>query len=352
MPHPSDGLLRRLADEPDGVADLDREHVTACARCRSRMADSEADALLVEAALRFDVEPDVDAAWNRLLGATAPAAAPVPARRRFALRSPVVAVIGVVALLGGASAAAAGDWLQIFRTERVAPVTVNQSDLVALPDLSDYGTFRLENRPNVRNVEDVGTARRITGLPSPQVAEFPRGVTGQPRFFVGDQIKAIFTFDRTKAEQALGQRLPEPPPGLEDSQFSLTAGPGLAAVWPEARGVPALIVGRVKAPAAYSTGVPFGTGLDYLLTLPGLPAPVAGQLRSFQNATTLPLLVKSATQVSFTTDVNGRPATVLASRDGAVSTVVWVEKGHVNAVGGTLSSDEVLDVARSLRWKR
>lgn len=107
MPHPSDGLLRRLVDEPDGVADADREHVTSCGQCRSRLVEAEADALLVESALRFDVEPDVDAAWIRLAGA-APVAVPVRNRRRFAVRSPVVAVIGVVALLGGASAAAAG----------------------------------------------------------------------------------------------------------------------------------------------------------------------------------------------------------------------------------------------------
>ncbi|MBW6435877.1 hypothetical protein KZ829_19230 [Actinoplanes hulinensis] len=351
MPHPSDGLLRRLVDEPDGVADSDREHVTSCGQCRSRLVETEAEALLVESALRFDVEPDVDAAWNRLVTGE-PVAAPVRHRRRFAVRSPFVAVVGVVALLGGASAAAAGDWFQIFRTEHIAPVTVEQADLVALPDLSDYGVMTVTERPNVRNIEGAGEARRITGLPTPLVKELPRGVTGQPRFVVGDQIKGIFTFDQDKAEAALGQPLPEPPAGLETSQFSLTAGPGLAAVWSEARGVPALIVGRVKAPAAYSTGVPFETGLDYLLTLPGLPATVADQLRSFKNATTLPLLVRSATQVSFTTDVNGTPATVLASRDGAVSTVVWVEKGHVNAVGGTLSTDEVLDVARNLRWKQ
>ena len=50
-------------------------------------------------------------------------AAPSPAPRwHAAVRSPVVAVFCVVALLTGASAAAAADWLQIFRTEQIAPV--------------------------------------------------------------------------------------------------------------------------------------------------------------------------------------------------------------------------------------
>ena len=49
------------------------------------------------------------------------------------------------------------------------------------------------------------------------------------------------------------------------------------------------------------------------------------------------------------TDVDGAPATVLTSRDGALAGVVWVKDGVVTAVAGSLSEDEVLDVARNLR---
>jgi hypothetical protein len=47
-------------------------------------------------------------------------------------------------------------------------------------------------------------------------------------------------------------------------------------------------------------------------------------------------------------DVAGHPATVLASRDGSVTGVVWVEDGVVTAVAGSLTQDEVLGVARGL----
>ena len=351
--HPSEGLLRRLLDEPDGVADIDRDHVGGCPQCRSRMETASRDALLVESALRFGTDVDVDAGWQRLRGAlTEPAPKPA-ARRRFVPRSPVIAVVGVMALLGGASAAAAGDWFQIFRAEQVAPVTVDQADLVRLPDLSAFGELTVVAKPNIRRVEDAREAREVTGLASPLVDDLPQGVTGAPQFTVGDRMRGVFRFDPAKARQATGQALPVPPAGLENSEFGLTAGPGMAAVWPEARGVPALIVGRVVAPKGFSTGIPFETARDYLLSLPGLPAGVADQLRSFtKEPTTLPLIVKSGTETSFTTDVGGAPATVLATRDGTLAAVVWIDDGHVTGVGGSLSTGEVLQVARSLRWKK
>src|SRR4051812_17078624 len=129
MRHPTDGTLRRLLDEPAGVADADRDHVAGCPVCLSGLAAAREDAALTGAALDADlaVDPssvDVDAGWRRLSHAAAadarrrsPVASGAP-RWRAALRSPVIAVVAVLALLTGASAAAAADWLQIFRTQQ------------------------------------------------------------------------------------------------------------------------------------------------------------------------------------------------------------------------------------------
>jgi len=163
----------------------------------------------------------------------------------------------------------------------------------------------------------------------------------------------VFTFSAEKAAQAAaaaGETLPAPPPGLDGSQFRLVAGPGLAAVWSEARGAPALLVARAVAPTAYSSGIPFRTARDYLLSLPGLPRNVASQLRSFSgDGTTLPLPVPAEQVTSSAADVDGVPATVLTARDGTMAGVVWVDDGIVTAVAGSLSTDEVLSVARGLR---
>ncbi|SFO73132.1 hypothetical protein SAMN05660464_0814 [Geodermatophilus dictyosporus] len=354
--HPSDGTLRRLVDEPAGVADADREHVAGCPACLSGLAAAQRDATAAAAALGTGgpAGTGTDAAWHRLSAAVAagrprPAAAP---RRRWALRRPLVAGLGVVVVLAGGGVAAAGDWLQVFRTEQVAPVTVTQADLVALPDLTAYGEVEVLEEPDVREVPDAAAAEAATGLSVPEVAELPRGVTGEPSYQAGGRISAVFTFSAEQAAQAAaeaGEQLPPPPPGLDGGQFRLTAGPGVAAVWPSANGVPALVVARAGAPTGESSGIPFATARDYLLSLPGIPEDLAAQLRGFGGAgTTLPLPVPAGLATSEPADVDGAPATVLTSRDGLVAGVVWVEDGVVTAVAGSLGADEVLAVARGL----
>jgi hypothetical protein len=358
MRHPTDGTLRRLVDEPAGVADADREHIAACPVCLSGLAAAQEDAALTGAALDVDLTVDVDAGWRRLShGFSADGRRRLPAaagarRRLAALRSPVVAAVAVVALLAGASAAAAANWLQIFRTEQIAPVTISRADLVGLPDLSAYGTLEVTEDVDVRVVADAAAAEKATGLSAPRVSELPRGVTGEPAYRVGDRVSATFTFSLEKAAQAAaaeGEKLPPPPAGIDGSQFRLNAGPGLAAVWSESRGVPAMIVARAVAPTAYSSGIPFETARNYLLSLPGLPEDVASQLRGFSgDGTTLPLPVPAEKLTSSPADVHGVPATVLRSRDGLLAGVVWVDDGVVTAVAGSLGADEVLSVARGL----
>jgi hypothetical protein len=361
MRHPTDGTLRRLLDEPAGVADAEREHIAGCPVCLAELAAVREDADLAGAALRHEVTPDVDEGWARLSRAVAAdrhhpvAAATRGSRWRTALRSPVVAVVGVVALVTGASAAAAADWLPIFRTERVAPITVTQADLLRLPELSAYGTLEVTRKPDVRRVANAAAAREATGLSVPEVTELPRGVSGEPAVVAGDRMSATFRFSTATAARTAagaGKTLPPPPAGLEGSEFRMTAGPGVARIWAQTRGMPNLVVARVVAPTAYSSGVPFGTAADYLLSLPGMPETVAKHLRNFTgDGTTLPLPVNSTYLTSRAADVGGTPATVLTSRDGVIAGVVWVNDGVVTAVAGSLSADEVLSVARNMEGR-
>jgi hypothetical protein len=361
MRHPSDGTLRRLLDEPVGVADPDREHVADCPVCLAGLAAASDDAAVVRAALELPGEPglDLDAAWRRLSQAVetdAPSTGvPLPSRRRWrgALRSPALAAVGAVAIVAGAGAAAAADWLQVFRTERLEAVTITQADLVQLPDLTAYGTVEVVAEPEVRVVGDVETAERASGLEVLDVAELPRGVDDRSTLSVGSQLRAEFTFSAEQAARAAaqaGEQLPPPPAGLDGSRFRLVAGPGVAQVWSADSGLPGLVVARAAAPTAFSSGVPFDAARDYLLSLPGVTEELATQLRGYSaDGTTLPLPVPADEATASETEVGGQPATLLASRDGAFTAVVWVEEGVVTAVAGSLSADEVLSVARGLR---
>src|SRR4051795_993027 len=347
MRHPTDGTLRRLVDEPAGVPDADREHVAGCPVCLRGLAAAEQDAAAAARVLHSSPSPDVDAAFRQLsarLTADQPHRSPAPARARrwpSLLRSPVAAVLGVALVVGGAGAAAAADWLQVFHTDQVAAVQVSTADLVALPDMSAYGDLQLVSEPDVHEVPDAAAAQATTSLPVPRVDDLPAGVTGEPTYTVGGQLVADFTFSADRAAQAAaasGESLPPVPDGLDGSRFRLVAGPGVATSWDEARGVPALVVARVAAPTASSaSGVSFETAREYLLSMPGLPADLAAQLRAFPDGdSTLPLPVPAELATTSTADVRGHEATVLTSRDGSVNGVVWVEDGVLTAVGGTL----------------
>lgn len=358
MRHPTDGTLRRLVDEPVGVSDADRAHVANCPECLAGVAAAQEDATFAGAALEVHHDADVDLAWQRLSlkasTSVGDAKNPVgPARSwRARLRSPVAAGVGVLALLAGASAAAAGDWFQIFSTEQVAPVTITQESLVELPDLSAYGQLVVVDEVDLSEVPTAAAAEEATGLEVPQVEVLPQGVRGEPVFEVVDQVSGIFTFSVDEAQQsaeAEGETLQPPPAGLDGSQFRLEAGPGLAAIWTEQRGLPALVVARAVAPTVYSSGVPFETARDYLLSLPGLPEDIESQLRSFAaDGATLPVPVPEELMTSSTTEINGADATLVEARDGTMAAVIWVEDGVVTAVAGSVSDDEVLTVARGL----
>ncbi|HEY0167036.1 MAG TPA: hypothetical protein VGB75_08345 [Jatrophihabitans sp.] len=367
MGHLTEGALRRLLDEPAGVSDADRRHVAGCPQCLDALAATRSDATLVGAALAGESAGDLDmaAAWRRLstaLPAAAPERAPAPARPpaqaragrwRELLRRPVVAALAVAVVFAGAGTAAANDWLQIFRTEQIAPLNLSAADLIALPDLSAYGTLAMTSEPDVHEVADAAAAAAESGLDVPEVTDLPRGVRGEPVYQVGRKMNATFTFSAERAARAAdeaGTALPPVPPGLDGSSVRLTAGPGVAQTWKSSAGAPALIVGRAVAPTATSSGVAFEVVRDYLLSLPGLPDRVAEQLRAFTaDGSTLPLPVPADEVTTKPSQVNGVPATVLQTRNRALAAVVWVADGAVTAVAGSLDTDEVLSIARGLK---
>jgi hypothetical protein len=365
MGHPTEGVLRRLLDEPAGVADRDRRHAASCGRCRGGVAAMREDATLIHAALAAPdgADLDLDAGWQRLSAAARAAPAAGPERRppalragrvraRGLLRRPAVAALAAGALLTGAGAAAASGWLEIFRTEQVAPVRLGAADLVALPDLTAYGDVEVTSEADVREVPDAASATAQTGLEVPEVDDLPRGISGTPAVQAGSRVSASFTFSAARAARAAaraGRTLPPPPRGVDGSRVRLVAGPGVAQVWRSSAGVPALVVGRAVAPSAYSSGVPFETVRDYLLSLPGLPEDVAAVLRTFTaDRSTLPLPVPADEITTSPARVGGEPATLLVTRDRTLAAVVWVQDGLVTAVAGALDAEEVLSIAEDL----
>ncbi len=358
--HPPEDVLRRLLDQPAGVADSDRQHVVGCPQCLAALTAWRGDVDLVDAAPATDsvAGPDLGAGCRRLSAAPAPkprraATPPRAGRSRGVLRRPAGATFAFAVILAGAGTAAAKGWLQIFRTEQIAPVSFTTADLMALPDLGAFGEVVVTGDVDVHPVPDSAMAAAETGLDVPDVTTLPRGVSGEPLYQVGGEVSATFTFSAARAAQAaaeVGRTLPTPPPGLDGSQVRLVAGPGMAAIWSQPAGVPALVVGRAVAPTAFSSGVPFETVRDYLLSLPGLPDDVAARLRPLTaDGSTLPLPLPPDQITTSSALVEGVAATVLETRDRTLAAVVWVDNGVVTVVAGALNPAEVLAIARDLR---
>ena len=211
MRHPTDGTLRRLVDEPAGVADADREHVASCPVCLSGLAAAQEDAALTGAAL------DVDVAAGRGRG-VAPPRRSVGRRGRAARRG--AGARAVPPLAGGAAqpggrrgrgrrAAGRRPAPRPPRTGcRSSGPSGSPRSRSPRPTWSTCPTSRRTARsrsteePDVHEVADAAAAEEATGLTVPQVDELPRGRDGGPDL-PGRRpgASAVFTFSAEKAAQ-------------------------------------------------------------------------------------------------------------------------------------------------------
>ena len=280
---------------PPASTDADRSHVASCPTCLAELdavrgeAPSSSAPRSRPSRRRRRPGRRVGPAHRNGGGRPGHRGPAVPARSgrerwRAAVRRPAVAVLSAVVVLAGAGVAAANDWLPIFQTERVAPLEVTSTELVAAA-----GPLRVRRR------RGDATLRRRSRCPTPgprgvHRARRPRGerpAAGRdrrPEYQVADQVRPPSPSPRRRPRRRRPPRvraLPPLPPGLDGGQLRFGPVPGVAAVWSQPTGVPTLMVGRAVAPTVDSSGVPFETVRDYLLSLPGLPDGLAAQLRDF-----------------------------------------------------------------------
>jgi hypothetical protein len=255
--------------------------------------------------------------------------------------------------VGSTAAAAAADWLPIFKPDTVAAVTVDLDvqDVDALPDLSAYGTLSLPKDADPRDVADAAEAERLTGVDAPDVTALPVGVGGTPTYGVLEPTTARFTFSAEKARAAAertGRALPPMPAGVDGSTLEIRVGPGIVARWGDGD-LPELAVIRMAAPVVSSEGVSLPTLRDYLLAQPGIPDEVAAKLRALpDDGSVLPVPVPSQYATTESTTVDGVHATAVSMRDGSAAGLIWIKDTQLSAVFGLVDLEELEDVARDL----
>jgi hypothetical protein len=270
----------------------------------------------------------------------------------------------------------AGNLIKIFEPERVVGVPLNLSSLGSLPDLAAYGTVSVVKEPAGTDVGSREAAAAASGLRL-LAPETMAGVKGDPVFTVISAGSGSFTFDLARAKAATGGS--DLPASLDGTTLFVTGGPAVietvggpshtgSDIAPdtgtEAAGVtgrekidvaailgrlPDLVIVQMKAPVVSSDGPSVHDYEEALLGLPGIPADLAAQIRALGDpSSTLPVPIPVELAASHSVDVNGVKALAIGDNTGVGSGVVWQANGMVYAVGGTLTENQVLEIARSM----
>jgi hypothetical protein len=379
MRHISEGRLRHMLDQPQSFSPEQRAHLESCERCREVAAvvvgDAGRAAQVVEGSGKTAV--DLGAALEALRAKgvgplSAPAKAPWRAglfRSRRAMR-PLLSV-GLVAVMGLAlvGTGVAGNLIKIFEPDRVVAVPVDLETLNSLPDLTRYGTLALTQEPEAAEAANLAEAQAASGLDLLAPASLPAGA-GPQKIGVLSAGTASFTFDAAKAAAEAGDRLPPLPADIDGSTLFVQAGPAVVQIFggdndepgetgPDEAGgdlagllsrLPDMIIVQMKAPVVSSNGPSVADYRDALLALPNLSESLKAQIEAIGDPSkTLPLPIPMDLATSEEVDVNGVTGLLVGDNTGVGSGVVWQSDGMVRAVGGSMTRDEVLQIARSMR---
>jgi hypothetical protein len=386
-------VLRRIQDEPGAVPERDRTHAASCAVCARRSAALAADAAEAANALAGLVAPvDPVPALRRLRSGETGIVPPKPTvidrlrtraqlARRRALRAG--AVLAVVAASMGTLVATgvASDIIKIFQPDSFVAIPIDITNLGSLPDLSGYGSVHVLQAPQSRTASSLSDAASGSGLHLLTPGKLPSEVKGAPQFYALSAGSASFTFSKATAAASagrLGTTLPALPANIDGSSLTLNGGPvvvetvgsqsglggilappaGVSETATQGRrhgplgglgGIPQLVIVQMKAPALYSNGPSVAQYEDALLSMPGVPPSLAGQIKALGDlSSTLPIPIPTSFASSHAADINGAPGLVIGDTTGIASGVIWQSNGLVYAVAGSLTDRQVVAIARSM----
>ncbi|GAC1512407.1 MAG: hypothetical protein NVS1B3_16100 [Candidatus Dormibacteraceae bacterium] len=364
MAHLSEGTLRRMVDDPDADNSADARHLETCAECQGRYKTVASDAHAIATLLTApELKLDVASAFNRVRSTPA-------AKARFGFRLPIVRPGSRPLVLAFATAVAAVGLLVtaiaqggIFTPNTVTPVPVTVADMQALSQLGEYGTLTWTTQPQLKIVTTAAEAQAISGLRPPTVKNLPTGVSTTVTYAATPKAEAVFTFSKDKAAAAAarsGKTLPALPSGIDGATMTVTVGPAVAEIYgnmtPPKSGssvteadLPQLIVAMSNAPVATSTKVSVKDLEDYLLTVPGISAELSNAIKAIgdPNSTLLiPVPVQFATSSRVT--VQGVNGVALGDNTGVGSGVIWLKRGVVYVVAGTVKQADALKIANDL----
>jgi hypothetical protein len=385
--HLSDGALRRLYDEPFALDEETRAHYNECPECQARftaVADDARHAMALMAVPAATVDP------ASALARVRSAANPRPARIAWlggGWRRPAFGGLAAATLAGALVAVMAftplaSNLAKIFQPSQVTPVTISQSDLSGLDAFSNWGEVKGTSHGQLQQTETAAEAAKISGLPEIKVdaGKLPAGLQKAPVSYAATtQSSGTVTFNDNAPAKLRGSTLTVVVGPAETTIYgdlgmlvqgahdgaskAAPGGAGEAAGAPDgtepsvdrarqalSTAGPILAVAEMKAPQVSSTGVSVADIKSALLAQPGLSPNVRAAISSLDSPTgNLPIPIPAGYVNSHSVKVQGVNATAFGDNTGLGSAVIWIKDGRVYGVAGTVTEDQVLAVANSLR---
>jgi hypothetical protein len=381
--HLSDGALRRLYDEPYALDEETRAHYKECQDCQARfaaVADDARHALALMSVPGVTVDP---------AGALARVRARAnPARSRLAVvrggwRRPLVGGLAAAALAGVLVATMAFTPLastieQVFQPTRVTPVTIQKGDLTGLDAFSTWGQVKGISQGQLQQTETAAEAARIAGLPAIKVdaSRLPSGLQKAPVSYAAiTQSSGSVTFTSSAPSKLRGSTLTAVLGPAETTVYgdlgrlAQSAGaPRSGATQGAAAGQdgsrqsadaiqqalgqagPLLAVAEMRSPKITSTGASVADIKHALLAQPGLSPAVRAAISGIDDPKgNLPIPIPAGYVNSSSVTVQGVTGTAFGDNTGLFAAVIWIKQGRVFGVAGTVTQDQVLAVANSLR---
>ena len=357
MSHPDTGTWRAWLDDEALVPDAER-HLSACADCTRELTRVRADASYATTAVAL---LDPPAAAIRPAAGSRTNALEHKRKRRFGhgrqWATSAAAALVAVALVGTPMGrATAADFLSLFRSERVALISVDEPTMedtaAALGQLGEVGD--VDDREPVQ-VASLAAAAERTGLALtvPDPTTLPDGMDGKPVVRVTDDQQLRFTFreaaTRAYLEQfdAADRRLPD---GYDGATLVVNIPAGVLQEYGGGDGDSAVFVGHAgMVTAAVDGDIDLDTLRTFLLDLPGLPESVVQQLALIDDwRTTLPIPIPIGRIGGEETTVDGAEA-ILVEQPGLGSGLLWQRNGVVTGVAGSMDEEALRSLVDNLR---
>jgi len=281
-----------------------------------------------------------------------------------ALVRPAVAFATVVVLAFAATATGVADTiLTVFEPKQVATIQVDPRMYGSIPDPSGYGTLTWVTQPAWRDVSSASAAASVFGSTPLVPSALPAGIPSTARFAVMPEAKATFRFDEAKARESaarVGATIPPMPATIAATTLTMTGGPAVMQQYTTApnapadstawSGNPALLIVQTKAPVVTSNGATVNELRDYALAQPGIPPALAAQIRAIGDPVRTMLVpvgvdLNDAKPVT----VRGTQGYFVGDSTGLGSGVMWLERGYVIGVIGSLKEADLIALVNGLR---